>query len=96
MSYVSHNKLKIIKFCADNFNEIKYVFFLCVEDCKTWSIKRQRRLYGRKPFDYAAFDQSGDFLIVAAESDVEFIYDSVEPVVSVEDENTNASKVPGL
>ena len=88
--------MKIIKFCTDNLMKLNMWFFLCVEDCKTWSIKRQRRLYGRKPFDYAALDQSGDFLIVAAESDVEFIYDSVEPVLSVEDENTNASKVPGL
>ncbi|CAG2211176.1 unnamed protein product [Mytilus edulis] len=61
------------------------------EDNKAWSLKRHRRLYGRKPFDYAAFDQSGDCLIVAAESDVEFVYDSIKPVVVTENVNVNAS-----
>lgn len=74
---------------------VSYILTLA-EDNKAWSLKRHRRLYGRKPFDYAAFDQSGDCLIVAAESDVEFVYDSIKPVVVTENVNVNASNTaPG-
>lgn len=71
----------------------QYIVFF-PEDNKTWSLNRKRRLYGRKPFDYAAFNQSGDFIVVAAESDVEFVYDSTKPISEPENTSNNATNNP--
>lgn len=49
-------------------------------DKNTWVLERSRRLYGRRPFDYAALTKDGSALIVAAEAGFVFDFDSLKPV----------------
>lgn len=49
-------------------------------DKNTWVLERSRRLYGRRPFDYAALTKDGSAIIVAAEAGFVFDFDSLKPV----------------
>ncbi|XP_061163412.1 nudC domain-containing protein 1-like isoform X2 [Saccostrea echinata] len=62
----------------------------------TWVQERSRRLYGRRPFDYAAFSKDGSALIVGAEADFVFEYDSLKPVREEEpmEAETNGQEKP--
>lgn len=43
-------------------------------------MERSRRLYGRRPYDYAALAKDGSTIIIAAEADFVFDFDSLKPV----------------
>ncbi|XP_062599810.1 nudC domain-containing protein 1-like [Saccostrea cucullata] len=62
----------------------------------TWVQERSRRLYGRRPYDYAAFSKDGSALVVGAEADFVFEYDSLKPVREEEpmDAETNGQEKP--
>lgn len=64
-------------------------------DKNTWVYERSRRLYGRRPFDYAALTKDGLALIVGAEGEFVFEYDSMKPVRDEEPMET-ASNEQGL
>ncbi|XP_078338907.1 nudC domain-containing protein 1-like isoform X2 [Crassostrea virginica] len=67
------------KFKSTHITVIEWITFSS-GDKNTWVYERSRRLYGRRPFDYAALTKDGLALIVGAEGEFVFEYDSMKPV----------------
>ncbi|XP_048756118.1 nudC domain-containing protein 1-like isoform X2 [Ostrea edulis] len=60
-------------------------------DKTSWVSERCRRLHGRRPYDYAALNKEGSALILGAEADFVFEYDSLKPIREEEPMETNSN-----